>query len=265
MNKNSLKQMIVAEMIYADARKLMNESYKKRSLFEMMDDDYLDELDDRKFVHSMKMMLEAEAGFGDADQANIDNPRDGNNRKPVVAPAPETVAEPKPNPVVKPESEPDVSQNINMIDNDGLSLPSVGAEPAEFAPDSLGTSTDHGNFISQPEDSGVVGTTAPADGTVNDSQPLYTDDLSNPVVTSDDGGAGGWVDVPDDDADDDDIVEPVVVEPVVEPDEEEDDSTIITIDGTKYYDGLKYLNKISDEMPAATAESRLSLVDALYA
>ena len=265
MNKNSLKQMIVAEMIYADARKLMNESHKKRSLFEMMDDDYLAELDDRKFVHSMKMMLEA--GADDWDIAHSDNPYSG-DKSVTVAGAP------KPAPVVKPVAAPDTGMIDDAPKYSDLPLSSAGGEPAEFAPDSLRTSTDHGEVMSSPEDSGIEGSTAPADGTVNDSQPLYTDDLNNPVIAPGDGGAGGWVDAPDDaDNDDEEVVEPDEedvepgeedVEPVVEPGEEDDDSTIITIDGTKYYDGLKYLNKISDEMPAVAAESRLSLVDALY-
>jgi hypothetical protein len=75
MNKNSLKQMIVAEMILADVEGRDRVSPKKRSLFEMMDDSYLTELDDSKFVHSMKMMLEAEAN--DWDIANSDNPNNG--------------------------------------------------------------------------------------------------------------------------------------------------------------------------------------------
>ena len=186
--------MIVAEMIYADARELLAESHKKRSLFEMMDDDYLAELDDRKFVHSMKMMLED--GFGDADQANSDNPNNGDNRNPAPVAEPETV------------------DYGNVGDDDA------------YEPDSLTTTADDDN---------VIDTELP---------PLFTSDS-------------------DDDTDNTDDEE--IVEPVVEPGEEDDDSTIITIDGTKYYDGLKYLNKISDEMPAVATESRLSLVDALYA
>jgi hypothetical protein len=54
MNKNSLKQMIVAEMILADIGEGRSESPKKRSLFEMMEDSYLAELDDNTLVHSMK-------------------------------------------------------------------------------------------------------------------------------------------------------------------------------------------------------------------
>ena len=77
MNKNSLKQMIIAEMIYADARELLAESHKKRSLFEMMDDDYLAELDDRKFVHSMKLKSTLFEADSDSEDAPEDLPDSG--------------------------------------------------------------------------------------------------------------------------------------------------------------------------------------------
>ena len=54
MNKNSLKQMIVAEMILADIGEGRSESPKKRSLFEMMEDSYLAELEDGRLAHSME-------------------------------------------------------------------------------------------------------------------------------------------------------------------------------------------------------------------
>ncbi len=54
MNKNSLKQMIVAEMILADVEGRDRASPKKRSLFEMMEDSYLAELEDGRLAHSME-------------------------------------------------------------------------------------------------------------------------------------------------------------------------------------------------------------------
>ena len=248
MNKNSLKQMIVAEMIYADARKLMTESHKKRSLFEMMDDDYLDELDDRKFVYSMKMMLED--GADDWDIANSNNPNSGDNRKPVVAPA--SVADPETvdygNVGDDDAYEPDsltTADDDNIIDTELPPLFTSDSNDDNVSvtePDSLTTTADDDNISVTEPDS--LTTTADDDNVIDTELP--------PLFTSD-----------SDDTDNTDDEE--IVEPVVEPGEEDDDSTIITIDGKKYYDGLKYLNKISDEMPAVATESRLSLVDALYA
>ena len=246
MNKNSLKQMIVAEMIYADARELLAESHKKRSLFEMMDDDYLAELDDRKFVHSMKMMLED--GFGDADQANSDNPNNGDNRNPAPVAEPETVdyGNVGDDDAYEPDSLTTTADDDNVIDTELPPLFTSDSNDDNISvtePDSLTTTADDDNISVTEPDS--LTTTADDDNVIDTELP--------PLFTSDS----------DDDTDNTDDEE--IVEPVVEPGEEDDDSTIITIDGTKYYDGLKYLNKISDEMPAVATESRLSLVDALYA
>jgi hypothetical protein len=54
MNKNSLRQIIVTEMILADVEGGDRVPPKKRSLFEMMDDSYLAELEDGRLAHSMK-------------------------------------------------------------------------------------------------------------------------------------------------------------------------------------------------------------------
>ena len=54
MNKNSLRQIIVAEMILADVEGRDRVSPKKRSLFEMMGDNYLAELEDGRLAHSME-------------------------------------------------------------------------------------------------------------------------------------------------------------------------------------------------------------------
>ena len=54
MNKNSLRQIIVAEMILADIEGRDRVSPKKRSLFEMMGDNYLAELEDGRLAHSME-------------------------------------------------------------------------------------------------------------------------------------------------------------------------------------------------------------------
>ena len=238
--------MIVAEMIYADARELLAESHKKRSLFEMMDDDYLAELDDRKFVHSMKMMLED--GFGDADQANSDNPNNGDNRNPAPVAEPETVdyGNVGDDDAYEPDSLTTTADDDNVIDTELPPLFTSDSNDDNISvtePDSLTTTADDDNISVTEPDS--LTTTADDDNVIDTELP--------PLFTSDS----------DDDTDNTDDEE--IVEPVVEPGEEDDDSTIITIDGTKYYDGLKYLNKISDEMPAVATESRLSLVDALYA
>ena len=54
MNKNSLRQIIVTEMILADVEGRDRVSPKKRSLFEMMGDNYLAELEDGRLAHSME-------------------------------------------------------------------------------------------------------------------------------------------------------------------------------------------------------------------
>ena len=255
--------MIVAEMIYADARELLAESHKKRSLFEMMDDDYLAELDDRKFVHSMKMMLED--GFGDADQANSDNPNNGDNRNPAPVAEPETVdyGNVGDDDAYEPDSLTTTADDDNVIDTELPPLFTSDSNDDNISvtePDSLTTTADDDNIsVTEPDsltttaDDDNISVTEPDSLTTTADDDNVIDTELPPLFTSDS----------DDDTDNTDDEE--IVEPVVEPGEEDDDSTIITIDGTKYYDGLKYLNKISDEMPAVATESRLSLVDALYA
>jgi len=205
--------MIIAEMIYADARELLAESHKKRSLFEMMDDDYLAELDDSKFVHSMKMMLEA--GFGDADQANSDNSSSGDRRpiKPAGSTGNVSVEDPQP---------------LSTSDSDD------GDVSVEEPPPLSTSDSDDG------------------DVSVEEPPPLFTSD-------SDDGDVSVEEPPPLSTSDSDDNVEPV------DPGDKDVGGNVITVDGSKYYDGLKYLNNISDEMPVVAAESRLSLIDLLYA
>jgi hypothetical protein len=84
MNKNSLKQMIVAEMILADIGEGRSESPKKRSLFEMMDDSYLAELDDSKFAHSMESVGDL---FEDVPKDNwkVTDPKTGEKRAPKTS------------------------------------------------------------------------------------------------------------------------------------------------------------------------------------
>jgi len=84
MNKNSLKQMIVAEMILADVEGRDRVSPKKRSLFEMLDDSYLAELDDSKFAHSMESVGDL---FEDVPKDNwkVTDPKTGEKRAPKTS------------------------------------------------------------------------------------------------------------------------------------------------------------------------------------
>jgi len=84
MNKNSLKQMIVAEMILADIGEGRSESPKKRSLFDMMEDSYLAELDDNTLVHSMKVVHDI---YEKVDKSNwrVKDPESGEMRQPKTS------------------------------------------------------------------------------------------------------------------------------------------------------------------------------------
>jgi hypothetical protein len=72
MNKNSLRQIIVAEMILADVNGGDRASPKKRSLFEMMDDSYLAELEDDRLAHSMKTVEELFEATTEEEEEEID-------------------------------------------------------------------------------------------------------------------------------------------------------------------------------------------------
>jgi len=301
MNKNSLKQMIIAEMIYADARELLAESHKKRSLFEMMDDDYLAELDDSKFVHSMKMMLEA--GFGDADQANSDNSSSG-DRRPIKPAGTDTLDDGLPD---EPADDDSTIPDATTIDGDDGAVPGAGDNDGnviDTGQSAFGTDTLDDEFPDDQDDDSTIPDATTIDGddgavpgagdndgnvidtgqsafgtdTLDDEFPDDQDDDSTiPDATTIDGDDGSIPDLDgnvidtgqsafgtdtlDDDAE---LSEPEEVVDI-DPGDKDVGGNVITVDGSKYYDGLKYLNNISDEMPVVAAESRLSLIDLLYA
>jgi len=251
MNKNSLKQMIIAEMIYADARELLAESHKKRSLFEMMDDDYLAELDDSKFVHSMKMMLEA--GFGDADQANSDNSSSG-DRRPIKPAGTDTLDDGLPD---EPAEDDSTIPDATTIDGDDGAVPGAGDNDGnviDTGQSAFGTDTLDDEFPDDQDDDSTI-----PDATTIDGDDGSIPDLDGNVI--DTGQSAFGTDTLDDDAE---LSEPEEVVDI-DPGDKDVGGNVITVDGSKYYDGLKYLNNISDEMPVVAAESRLSLIDLLYA
>lgn len=84
MNKNSLRQLIVTEMILADVNGGGHVPPKKRSLLEMMDDNYLSELEDGRFAHSMESV---EKLFEEVPKDNwtVTDPKTGEKRAPKTS------------------------------------------------------------------------------------------------------------------------------------------------------------------------------------
>jgi hypothetical protein len=84
MNKNSLRQIIVTEMILADVNGGGHVPPKKRSLLEMMDDSYLSELEDGRFAHSMESV---EKLFEEVPKDNwtVTDPKTGEKRAPKTS------------------------------------------------------------------------------------------------------------------------------------------------------------------------------------
>lgn len=84
MNKNSLRQLIVTEMILADVNGGGHAPPKKRSLFEMMDDSYLSELEDGRLAHSMESVVNL---FEEVPKDNwtVTDPKTGQKRAPKTS------------------------------------------------------------------------------------------------------------------------------------------------------------------------------------
>lgn len=127
MNKNSLRQLIVTEMILADVNGGGHAPPKKRSLLEMMDDSYLSELEDGRLAHSMKIMLE----IGADDWDNYSQ-HSADGRAPAAKPKPQLSAithQTKPNEIedtpTVPEAGPDSAEA------QAKKLPAIKSQPAQ--------------------------------------------------------------------------------------------------------------------------------------
>jgi hypothetical protein len=86
MDKRKLREMLIAEMIYADAQKLLEGTGigSKRSLLEMMDDSYLAELNDNTLVHSMKSIQDISEKI-EKDGWTVEDPETGERRAPKTS------------------------------------------------------------------------------------------------------------------------------------------------------------------------------------